>query len=210
MSCLANKRDRFADAVREEPSSFQGAAKGAGDLVRTDALFGRREQENRLQPMAKRHMRGLEYGPDLHGEWLAALVALVGPNAGRFAAHLGNALGAAVANGGTRDLPATRAFQRRRTPLLRRGSDCLKGSTAWPVSSGMQPTHLVGYAKEFYSDDQKNKNPWISRGFSGFDCCQDGLCADFLIKVHPNLRPIRGCCSKLRASSGRIKVALDR
>lgn len=49
-------------------------------------------------------MAGLEHGSDLHGEGLAALVALVGADPGALAAHLANALeGAALwANGAVR------------------------------------------------------------------------------------------------------------
>jgi hypothetical protein len=46
--------------------------------------------------MAHGDVAGLEYGANLHGEWLAALVALVGANSSAFAAHLGNAIHAAA------------------------------------------------------------------------------------------------------------------
>ena len=39
---------------------------------------------------------GLEYGANLHGEGLAALVALISADPGGFAAHLGNTLYAAA------------------------------------------------------------------------------------------------------------------
>src|SRR5260221_12271237 len=46
--------------------------------------------------MAHRYVRCFKDGANLHGERFAALVALVSPNAGALAAHLGNALHAAA------------------------------------------------------------------------------------------------------------------
>jgi hypothetical protein len=41
-------------------------------------------------------MAGLENGPNLHSEWLTALVALVSPNAGALALHRADAIHAAA------------------------------------------------------------------------------------------------------------------
>src|SRR5258705_10514720 len=79
-----------------EPRGFESAAKGAVKLVAANALLAGRHQEDRLQPMAHGDVAGFEDGANLHGEGLAALVALVSANAGALAAHLGNALHAAA------------------------------------------------------------------------------------------------------------------
>jgi hypothetical protein len=63
------------------------------------------------------NVAGLEDGPNLHGEGLAALVALVSANPGALAAHLGNALHAAAMRA---DGPFGQSGpQRRRRRLLR-------------------------------------------------------------------------------------------
>src|SRR6185437_1885393 len=93
---LAALLHRLADAVRHEPRRLEGDPESAVELVGADAFLARRDQENRLEPQAHLDMGLLEDGPDLDGERLAAVVALVRANAGRFAAHLPVALGAAT------------------------------------------------------------------------------------------------------------------
>src|SRR3569623_1828993 len=83
---------RFADAVRHEPSGFQGDAEGTVKLVRADALLAARDQVHCLKPKVHGDVRGFKDGADLHGEGLTALVALVSANAGRLALHLADAL----------------------------------------------------------------------------------------------------------------------
>jgi hypothetical protein len=56
-------------------------------LVAADALLARRHHEHRLQPMAHWDVAALEYGADLDGEGLAALVAFVGADPGALAAY---------------------------------------------------------------------------------------------------------------------------
>jgi hypothetical protein len=46
------------------------------------------DQKDRLKPFVHRHVAGLEDGPDLDGEGLAARIALVGAYAGAFALQL--------------------------------------------------------------------------------------------------------------------------
>ena len=65
-------------------------------LVRTDAFLAGTHQVDGLQPMVHFHMAGLKDGADFDGEGLAALVTLLGADAGGFAAHLADALVAAT------------------------------------------------------------------------------------------------------------------
>src|SRR4051812_42732683 len=65
-------------------------------LVRADALFAAREQENRLKPEMQRNVTALENRADFDGEGLAALVALVSPETGALALHRANAVKAAA------------------------------------------------------------------------------------------------------------------
>jgi hypothetical protein len=98
----------LADAMGNEPCGLEGAAKGAVKLVAADARLAGRHQEHRLQPMAHRYVACLEHGANLHSERLAALVALVSADPGGLAAHLGNAIHAAVmrAHGAIRPDPS--------------------------------------------------------------------------------------------------------
>ena len=57
-------------------------------LVRGNPLFAAGNEEDRLQPDVHLDMAGLEDGPDLHGEGLAAVVALVDADPGALALHL--------------------------------------------------------------------------------------------------------------------------
>lgn len=66
----------MADAVRQEPRRLKGDAQHAMKLVAAHALLAGVEQVNGLQPQVQRDMAGLENGPDLDREGLAALVAL--------------------------------------------------------------------------------------------------------------------------------------
>ena len=61
-------------------------------LVAADALLAGAHQVDRLQPQVHGNVAGLKDGADLDGEGLAAAVALVSTDAGRFAAHLAGAL----------------------------------------------------------------------------------------------------------------------
>lgn len=83
---------RFADTVRHEPSGFQGNAKGPVQLVAAKTLLAGTHQVDCLQPDVHGDVAAFKDGAHLHSEGLAALVALVCAYAGRFAAHLGNAL----------------------------------------------------------------------------------------------------------------------
>ena len=85
---------RFADAVRHEPCGFQGHVQSAVKLVARNALLGRAEQVDRLQPDVQLDVAALEHGADLDGEGLAAGVALVEADAGGLAPHLRDALAA--------------------------------------------------------------------------------------------------------------------
>jgi len=82
----------FADAMRHEPRGFEGDAQGPGKLVAADALLAGAKQVHRLEPQVHRDVAILEHGPDLHGELLAALVALVEANTGRLSGHLPDAV----------------------------------------------------------------------------------------------------------------------
>ncbi len=87
---------RLTNPVRHEPCRFQGNAKSAMQLVRTDSLLARRDQENGLEPQVHLDVAGFENGADLHGERLAAVITLVCAYAGALAAHLAIALSAAA------------------------------------------------------------------------------------------------------------------
>src|SRR5262249_31951497 len=61
-----------------------------------NALFAGAKQVHRLQPKPHRDMAILEYGSDLYGKWLAALVALVNARASALALQLADAINAAA------------------------------------------------------------------------------------------------------------------
>jgi hypothetical protein len=86
----------LTDAMRNEPRGLESAAQGTVKLVRANALLRGRKQEDRLQPKMHGDVAGFEDSPNLHGEGLAALVALVSANTGALAAHLGDTLYAAA------------------------------------------------------------------------------------------------------------------
>src|ERR1700688_4055056 len=92
----ANGLHSLADAMADEPCSFESAAQDAVKLVRANAFLAGSDQVNGLQPMAHRNMAGLEYGPDLHSEGFAALVALVGADTGGLALHWANPINPAA------------------------------------------------------------------------------------------------------------------
>ena len=89
--------ERLANAMRHEPSGFQGHAKNAVKLVRADTFLRRAKKMDCLEPNAHRDVTGLEDGSDFDGKGLAAFVALADANAGRFAAQELHALGVGVA-----------------------------------------------------------------------------------------------------------------
>ena len=70
-------RHRLADAVRHEPSGLDGHAQDAGELVGTEALLGRADERDGLKPHVQGHVGLFEDGPDLDGELLAAVAALL-------------------------------------------------------------------------------------------------------------------------------------
>src|SRR5580704_6004498 len=63
----------LSEPMRHEPRAFQAHAQDAVKLVAANALLAAGHQDHRLQPNPHGDMAGLEYGPDLHGEGLAAL-----------------------------------------------------------------------------------------------------------------------------------------
>ncbi len=83
---------RFADAVRHEPSGFQGDAQGAVKLVAADAFLAAANQVNGLQPQLHFNMARLKDSAHLHGKRLAAGIALVKANASGITAHFAHAL----------------------------------------------------------------------------------------------------------------------
>lgn len=93
---LASAGRGFSNAVTHEPRGFQGYAKCPCKLICADALLAGRNKEDCLQPEPQRDVAGLENGPNLHSERLAALVALVGADPGTLALHRGNAIYAAA------------------------------------------------------------------------------------------------------------------
>jgi hypothetical protein len=92
----ADNPHSFTQAVRHEPSSFQGDAQSPVKLIAADAFLAGAQQVYGLDPKPHRDVAGFENGPDLHGELFAALIALVKADAGRIASHLSNALSAAT------------------------------------------------------------------------------------------------------------------
>ena len=87
----------FADTMPHEPCGFKGHAQGTMQLILADALLARANQEHRLKPDMQLDVAGLEDGPDLHGEWLATAIALVGAYAGALAFQLAYAVLAGAA-----------------------------------------------------------------------------------------------------------------
>lgn len=82
--------------MRHEPSGFERDAKDAPKLIGADTFFRRRHERNRLEPLVYRDMARLKNGPNLHGKGLAALVALVGANAGALAFELADTINSAA------------------------------------------------------------------------------------------------------------------
>ena len=84
----------FADAMRHKPSGFEGHAEDPVQLVAGNTFLAGGDQMDGLQPEMQLDMAALKNGAHLHGKRLAAGVALIQANAGRFAAHFAHALGA--------------------------------------------------------------------------------------------------------------------
>lgn len=82
----------LTDPVTHEPGSFERDAKDPRQLVGTEPLFGRADQPYGLKPVPHGNVARLEDGPHLHGERLAALVALVDAYPCAGALQLANAL----------------------------------------------------------------------------------------------------------------------
>jgi hypothetical protein len=72
----------LADTVRQEPRGLQTDAENAVQLVGAHAFLAGTHQMHCLQPDMQLDVAGLEDGPDLDGERLAASVALIDPDAG--------------------------------------------------------------------------------------------------------------------------------
>jgi hypothetical protein len=100
---------RFADAMAHEPSRLEGDAQHPVKLVGANSLLAGTQERNSLQPHPHGDMAVLEDGPDLHGEGLAAVLALVGANAGGLALQLGHAL-APMAAGALRTMRPQMGF----------------------------------------------------------------------------------------------------
>jgi hypothetical protein len=92
----ADNAHRLANTMRHEPSGLQGNAQGPVKLVAADTLFAGAKKVHGLQPKPHRDVTILEYGSDLHGEGLAALIALVDAYTGALALQLADAIGAAA------------------------------------------------------------------------------------------------------------------
>jgi hypothetical protein len=86
--------------MRHEPSGLEGNAKGAVKLVTADALLAANHQVDRLHPDVHRDVAAIEDSPDLHGEGLAADVALIDACAGALALHFAHALTLATLRAG--------------------------------------------------------------------------------------------------------------
>lgn len=78
----------LTDAMGQEPRALDGDAKGPLQLVRADAFFAAADEEDRLQPQAQGNVAGLEYGADLDGKGLPAVLALPQTRAGGLALQL--------------------------------------------------------------------------------------------------------------------------
>jgi hypothetical protein len=88
----ADNAHGFADAMRHEPRGFKSNTQHARKLIARNSFFGRAKQIHRLQPQMHGDVAVLENRSHLHSELLAALVALVEADAGRFAIHLADAI----------------------------------------------------------------------------------------------------------------------
>jgi hypothetical protein len=82
----------FAQAVRHEPCSFQGHTQGPAKLVAANALLTGGQQIHCLQPKPHRDVAIFEHGPNLNGERLTALVALINACASALALEFANAV----------------------------------------------------------------------------------------------------------------------
>lgn len=67
---------RQPNAVSHEPCGIQLNPQCPVQLVRAHAFLGTGNQDDRLQPHMHLDVARFKDGPDLHGEWLAAVVAL--------------------------------------------------------------------------------------------------------------------------------------
>jgi hypothetical protein len=77
--------------MAHEPCGLVANIEHAVHLVRTNALFGRDEQEERRKPLSERDFRALKNGSDRHSELLTAIGALVDAGAMGFAIEKRNA-----------------------------------------------------------------------------------------------------------------------
>jgi hypothetical protein len=88
---------RLTDAVRQEPSRLEGAAKGPMQLMRADPFLTTAEQVHCLQPDMQRDMGTFHNSAYGHSERLAADIAFALPELGALAIHPAYANGLATA-----------------------------------------------------------------------------------------------------------------
>ena len=89
-ACIRPRSYCMANPVPDEPCGFHAATEHALELAGADAFLRRAHQEDRLKPKMHRDVAVLKDGPDLHGELLAALIALAKSRTGRFAREAPN------------------------------------------------------------------------------------------------------------------------
>ena len=86
----------FTDAVRHEPSRFQGHTKSALQLVAAETLLAGTHQIDCLQPQVHGDVAAFKDSTDLDSEWLAARVALIHAYACGLTTHFAGAAGFAA------------------------------------------------------------------------------------------------------------------
>jgi hypothetical protein len=96
-ACIVRRGHCKANPVPHVPRGFHAHTQGALKLAGADAFLAGAHQVHSLQPNAKRRVRVLENGADLHRKGLAALVALAKANARALAVQLADLCCIAVA-----------------------------------------------------------------------------------------------------------------
>ena len=81
----------MTNPVPDEPCGLHAVPEHPLELAGADAFLGRAHEEDRLEPQVHRDVAVLEYGPDVHGELLAAVIALAQARAGGLASEPPNA-----------------------------------------------------------------------------------------------------------------------
>jgi hypothetical protein len=84
---LTDVLHRFADAMSNEPASFEINAEHTTELICAEAFLAAAHQVHSLQPDVQGDMAFLEDGPDLDGERLPAGIAFVDPDPGALASQ---------------------------------------------------------------------------------------------------------------------------